>query len=148
MKKVHADRLLKLADFLHALPPEKFDFGVVVNGPDMPRKELDCGSVGCAVGWCPVVFPKLVKYRKIKQRGLFIRNTYVVVAKDLRGHTPTYHLAAVGKLLFGLSHDQSHGLFNPGDQDKIGYAYLGRNASNKQVAAIIRRFVARERKKA
>src|SRR6185295_10345847 len=59
---IGARRLLRLAKFLHKLPERKFFFGTVVSGSDMPRKQLDCGSTACAIGWCPVIWPKNLKY--------------------------------------------------------------------------------------
>lgn len=45
-------RLLKLADFLDTLEPEKFNINSFVATMDR-----GCGSVCCALGWCPKVFP-------------------------------------------------------------------------------------------
>lgn len=52
-KPVNIKRLLKLADFLDKLPRKSFDFSCT-------REERSCGSVGCAIGWTPNVFPRLV----------------------------------------------------------------------------------------
>lgn len=49
MKK---QRLLKLAAFLDKLPPKQFDLGTYVKST-----ENGCGTVCCAIGWCPKVFP-------------------------------------------------------------------------------------------
>ena len=67
MKKIYKDRLLKLAMFLEKLPPRKFNLEsfTTIEGP-LPSQDLikdfSCGTTGCAVGWCPVVFPKFCKY--------------------------------------------------------------------------------------
>lgn len=53
-------RLKKLADFLENLPPEKFYFGSVIRA-----HENGCGTVACAMGWTPQVFPELVQWREV-----------------------------------------------------------------------------------
>jgi hypothetical protein len=46
---MHTERLLKLADFLETVPPDKFD----MNGWG---REDDCGFAGCAIGWAGKLF--------------------------------------------------------------------------------------------
>lgn len=53
MKALHKNRLLKLAEFLDKLPKEKFDFSSVIS-----KNEGKCGTICCAVGWLPTVFPR------------------------------------------------------------------------------------------
>lgn len=65
--KVKTDRLLKLARFLKTVKPELFDLGIEVKGCDvdgLKKQKSNCGSVACAIGWTPVVFPHRYKYRK------------------------------------------------------------------------------------
>lgn len=50
------NRLEKLATFLDTLPRRKFDFREVVTRWDADKPS--CGSVCCAIGWTPVVFPR------------------------------------------------------------------------------------------
>lgn len=52
-------RLLKLASFLQKLKPEKFDIDRVVEEWD---EKKHCGTVCCAAGWTPAVFPRLVEW--------------------------------------------------------------------------------------
>lgn len=52
-------RLLKLADFLQTLPPEKFSlFGYVQESIG------GCGTVCCAIGWLPKLFPESWRWRE------------------------------------------------------------------------------------
>ena len=58
MDNLEAKRLRKLINFLKKLDPKKFDFG------DIRREDPDCGTVACAFGWTPKLFPKLVTVDK------------------------------------------------------------------------------------
>ena len=79
MERKFKDRLLKLAKFLRTLRgSKKFNLEVLVDNEDfkedefvaLPKpskkyanpKENFCGTAACAVGWCPVVFPKDCEY--------------------------------------------------------------------------------------
>lgn len=61
MNLEQANRLVKLAQYLETIPDSKWDYGIIreergkikVNG----GVKLDCGTVGCALGYCPSVFP-------------------------------------------------------------------------------------------
>lgn len=44
-------RILKLADFVEKLPPERFDFTLFSNRHGTPSLGHACGTVGCALGW-------------------------------------------------------------------------------------------------
>lgn len=48
IRTTHRDRILRLADFLDALPAEKFDMG-------RPRTDHACQSPACICGWAHVV---------------------------------------------------------------------------------------------
>lgn len=70
MTKRHKERLLKLAAFLRTVPNKFFNLEVLTAGGDgkdfdpCGLKKLDhkCGSVACAMGWCPIVFPRTFRY--------------------------------------------------------------------------------------
>lgn len=47
-----ADRLRALMAFVAELPEEEFDFS------GWQRKDEECGTIACAGGWCPTVFPE------------------------------------------------------------------------------------------
>lgn len=53
-------KLLKLVDFLKNLSPDKFDFSEVVTECDYNN----CGTVCCAIGWLPAIFPDEVEWRR------------------------------------------------------------------------------------
>lgn len=72
MKKFHKDRLLKLANFLRELPRKAFDLSVLAKIPtesedacpvnSTKQKALSCGTVACAMGWCPTIFPRQIAW--------------------------------------------------------------------------------------
>lgn len=129
---MNAKRLLKLADFLNVLPKEKFNYGVVVMGDDLPRKTFDCGSVACAMGWTPVVFPRLAKYVKHE-------NGDVEIALCTSRYAQSY--PEVAEELFDIPSHIAVGLFAAGNQHVVHEESLDFDASPKQVASLIRRFV-------
>ncbi len=57
MERKYRDRLNKLANYIEKLPKKNFDFGV------FSAEKHGCGTVGCAIGYMPLVFPKLAKFR-------------------------------------------------------------------------------------
>ena len=64
-KKVNAtarSRLYVLADFLDRLTLAQFDFDHVILDDNCPLKYPGCGTIGCAIGYTPHVFPKIVRY--------------------------------------------------------------------------------------
>ena len=75
----YGDRLLRLAKFLEKLPRRKFDFAELVADTEK-RHGKDCGTVCCAVGWTPAVFPKLISWSRILSEG-----GTILVGRDLFG---------------------------------------------------------------
>lgn len=146
-----AKRLLKLAAFLRTMPKAKFDFGTIMDVRGKPPLEAlkagehPCGTVGCAVGWMPAVWPKQVKWA-----GNFTPWVKLV------GHS--YNFAGrsfdTAEKFFGLSYADVRYLFNPGNQDnpwnddhgitdwsRPRNNHLPYNSSPKRIAAHIRKFV-------
>lgn len=115
---IRFDRLEKLATFLDTLPKEKFDFG-----------GFWCGSAGCALGWCPVVFKE-------------DWNMLDGMEPRLNGH-PTSNAFECADIFFGLNSTQDGHLFMPASQliSKYGGNKLGYNASPSEVAHNIREFI-------
>jgi hypothetical protein len=120
---------LKLADFLDNLSPAKFDLSCIVHVDDRNNQQLTksyafkegaCGSVGCAIGWCPVVFPRSCKYHK---------NMYVVSKEDQSIMDFEFAIEH-----FGISMAQAKYLFMPD-------AYHRSKRGPKSVASRIRNFV-------
>ena len=147
MNYVHKKRLLKLADFLDKLPPEKFDFDKIVYGSELPNKTLSCGSVGCAIGWCPVVFPRLVMYEQYDTDS----DSGIRVKHRISGYDNYRYIA---RELFGVNpHREAFALFSPGwdgdmEREVLGLPDIGSDATPKQVAKNIRKFVAIKTKEA
>ena len=68
---MYYDRLLTLAKFLNTLQPKQFNFQSWVTEFD---SNINCGTVCCAVGWMPKVFPHDVKWSVVTQRSITLRN--------------------------------------------------------------------------
>lgn len=138
MKKIHKDRLLKLALHLEKgkLGHKKFNFAVYNGGKDgLQLEENGCGYAGCAIGECPFVFPGQWTFRAGWPR--LTRGSFDYTSGD-------------GAEFFGLvSFEFSH-LFKPGSQFPPSYGgkVLQRNATRKQVAKGIRAFIAHKEKEA
>ena len=133
MKKFQIKRLEKLATFLDTLPKQKFNFGVVTDVSDdwtmqeaLKTKDNSCGTVGCAIGWSPAVFPKVVQW-KGKQAIVRMRN-------PIDAMYPPLTAATVAVELFGMTVDEAYEVFYPNNR-------LGDNATPKQVAKQIRKFI-------
>ena len=118
----YGDRLLRLAKFLEKLPRRKFDFAEYVNTAVYRGKE--CGTVCCAIGWTPAVFPRMITWDRIR------RETVEDVADRL----------------FGLTVWEASDLFIPVTASRVWCPKgLDTNATPKQVARSIRAFVAWKR---
>lgn len=113
--RIRYDRLEKLAAFLDKLPKKRFDFNTM-------REERDCGTVACAIGWMPEVFPRLVK----------------------AVHTDTTLFTALDRVSevfgFGGAHHYAYALFYPDAQRPWSRTKLTEKATAKQVAKSIRQF--------
>lgn len=129
MHHVHKRRLLKLAAFLDTLPRAKFDFSIIARQDGLPflkalkAGDKACGTVACAVGWMPAVFPRAFRWD----------TGGTVYPKNLSGVTGL-DLYAAGQF-FGLPDNDINYLFTP---DSSG---LREKATPKQVARHIRRYV-------
>lgn len=139
MKKLHAQRLMKLANFLLTVPDEMFGFATIVKGQKTPRKEMDCGSTACALGWCPVLWPKLVRYQPAS--GL---SSYDVHPRKEQPMAHMSYFNGSAKLLFGLSNAEAIALFVAGHQYEFGLTPLTHGATPRQVANNIARYVQRQ----
>ena len=114
-------RLWKLIRFLQTLPPEKFNFGSTI-------KKGSCGTVGCAIGWTPAVFPKLCKVTKFPSGHLTINNTdYGTVAEDI----------------LGIPHQVAMNLFSPLGQELVhkDLGDCGRHEGPAVVAEMLIEFI-------
>lgn len=62
MNKIQRKRFLRLADYLQRLPARKFNFSIFA-------QQKTCGTVGCAMGWTPAVFPSLSEVSLLQNLG-------------------------------------------------------------------------------
>lgn len=147
MRKINYNRLLKLATHLEKgkLGHRKFNFGLYND------KEFKCGTSGCAIGECPIAFPKDWEFRNdqivclVNQRQSEFSDGY-----DMNN--------AAAKKFFGITEAEYCHLFLPTptyastsdiqqNVRKYGGSVLGVRAKKEQVAANIRAFVKVMRKK-
>ena len=145
---MNSERLLHLADFLEALPERKFYYGAIVSGTDVPRDTFDCGSTGCAVGWCPLAFPEHFKYVPITDYDGVVEVT-VFAKKDGRTYGSAIRVFAYQHNMeleefFDIERQEVLGLFYPGKQSLVEERSLKSTASAKDVATLIRRFVEKQ----
>ena len=137
MKRVYKERLLKLANFLRNLPNKKFDLATFVKAEEgdygelrLPELDSDCKSTGCAIGWCPTVFPRNCKY--ILRNNVFGEEEVIVVPANDEGDADYWTFALN---FFGLSEESdAYYLFTP-------QAYRSGHRGPKSVANRIIDFV-------
>ncbi len=121
LTKVEKERLTKLANHLKTVPQKLFDLDYIVDVrfddldaddlqkerenklKKMAKQELNCGTTACAIGWCPVVFPRSFAWQDA--------NTVVLKEKSKFGYTLNDFDAA--ERFFGLNHNQAEYLFMP-----------------------------------
>ena len=120
-------RLRQLIAYLRVLPPEQFDFGVVI-------EERACGTVGCAMGHCAILFPELV------ERDTSCKTWDV----QMRGvNNPGQDYGTVGRDLFGMGLDTAEQVFTPEWQrlvhDDLPMVY--HDATPSQVADMLERYI-------
>ena len=146
MLKVYRDRLLKLAAFLDKLPRKKFDFSVFY--------EVNCQTKACALGYCPTVFPKdwmvgKKPYEIIEDAQGGKLKEYGVCLKSMQLKVPGREASFLSaREFFGLINSEVEALFL-GDCAYMETQYLkefGDDATPKQIAGNIRRFIAHKDK--
>lgn len=120
-------RLVKLANFLANLPPRNFNFAWAIE--ELDAKNKHCGTVACAIGWTPAVFPKLVKFPKRLEYGA----TCYIGDEDY---------VSVARRLFKLPEGHVD-IFCPGNQKTIhkNLPHLSTYAKPKDVAEMLRKYV-------
>lgn len=144
-------RLLKLAAFLDKVKRSRFYFGSWVGGDWKGAPDLSCGTTACALGWAA----SMPEFRRL---GLRIRFDDSIANEKWREHEvvlgqlPGYHAAA---RLFGLTVSEATFLFIPREcrpfrftsdrpsNPEVDLVSPGEDATPRQVATHIRRFVKR-----
>ena len=139
MKARHIKRLHKLADFLDTVPKKNFDFDCIVRDVDgMPRKDFNCNTTACAMGYTPLLFPKLVKWTVCEWSGS-------VTGVMPEGGNPCAHSWADAAMeLFGIEMHETKALFSPEHNScrrTIGLSELPEDPTPKQVARNLRQFI-------
>lgn len=135
MKKIFKERLLKMAQHLETgiLGHKKFCFEHLhITGTPEERGQK-CGTLGCAMGECPIVFPRHFEFKEN--------------AVHFKQHAPEVWFEYGIKEFFGINWEEVNHLFYPTLQDtkKFGGRKLGNNAKRTSVARNIREFVARQK---
>ncbi len=133
---IYKRRLLKLADFLDKLPPDKFDFSKWVGNDWQGKPNLSCGTRACALGWgCTI--PSFRKAGLVLKPNPDTYSDYKFIP-GLKGNESgldgTYR---AGRVIFGLVRSEFKRLFTTDSE----ISHLNDNASSKQVAKEIRKFV-------
>ena len=130
MQEIYRNRLLKLADFLDTVPPERFDYARWVGESWQGDPDLSCGTTACALGWASTIpeFRKLGLRLKKNNWDLF-NPTYVGLDtetdEDLADKSSYLLTLEASKYIFGLSNQETNELFTP-----EGYAMYYRKSFN------------------
>lgn len=137
MNTVERARLEQLIQFLEQLDPARFDFQRVVKEKD----ENGCGTVCCAMGWTPALFPELIGWYTAKKAlpGLGENPYQSFLAVENRPFT----YAGAAERLFGIPCYTAHCLFMPGGQKYVHRSLpdLNRYASPQVVAQMLKEFL-------
>lgn len=122
-------RLRKMEAFLRKLPEAQFDFNDVVSEHDGK-----CGTVCCAIGWTPKVFPRMVKWVRTPYSGV---QTKLVGARELWSY-----FEDIAMKLFELDFRDAEDLFSPGLNRKWASGTLTGDCTPEEVADSIDQFIA------
>lgn len=114
----HKRRLIKMIAFLRALPRSQFNLDIVA-------EKTSCGTVACACGWTPKIFPQTFKWLSPKND---LPGYLTVRFRKGKGKNDSWAIHLVGKYL-GLNTNQILKIFLP----ENGYK------TPKQVAARLQR---------
>lgn len=113
-------RLLRLADFLDALPPERFNYNTWVGPNWKGAQDLSCGTTACALGWAAT----MPEFRELGLRLSILprsgaRPWVVLDGADLDSHDeyPWELIAAASAAVFGLNPRETTHLFQPAERD-------------------------------
>ena len=99
MKKVHKERLRKLAEYLLTqVPEEQFDMRLFRDGD---HDQHICGTAGCALGWSPAIMAPSThrKYLRSVEEGESVNKVYAVISEEYFG-IDTFHPSKIWDYLF------------------------------------------------
>jgi hypothetical protein len=134
---MNLENMNKVIEFLRTLEESKFNFRAVVSSQTVDENSHICGSVCCAVGWFPKIFPDTVYWGSTCTEAAY--NTHVSTR-----HTTGYQRVAAEVL--DISDHHAVALFtpvSPGEdlygflrkaQATLGLQHLDEHASPMQVA--------------
>lgn len=128
MKPIHKERLNMLIIFLDELDEERFTLTNSVLLIDD-----GCGSICCAIGWTPKIFPDLVRWtgERSLTHGLALDGNESAAYSE------------VAQELFGIDNWMAIDLFAPDGQVRVHSALpeCGAYATPKEVANMLRKFL-------
>lgn len=132
MNAIQRGRLMKLANhLLHGkLGHEEWNFSVLNNGL---FDKKGCGTAGCALGECPIVFPRHWKFSK--------QSTYYFYPTLKSCQFENAFSCAIK--FFGIEYGAAAHLFDPNSQkpEEYGGKALGNDAAREEVARNILAFL-------
>lgn len=128
--------LTKLIEFLEKLEPKKFDFRSIVR--EFKKNGHTCGTVCCAIGWIPAVFPKRARW----QATTGWDNEPMVVVR-FKGDDGVEDLKGVAAKFFGMNFNTSEGLFVPDSQKQVHLSlrHVSERAKPRTVARMLRKYL-------
>lgn len=157
-------RLLILASHLERVPPDRFNFSLVVDPKQWKgHQDLSCGASACALGLCPSIpeFFSLGLRLQFIQRKMYVGASVALIQKgagSIADSDSWEQTAKTAADFFGLTPKAVEFLFLPGQEyyDELGDEHesfyhhrnidgplrLPDDATPLQVAARIRLFVA------
>jgi hypothetical protein len=131
---VRYGRLWKLARYMEKMSIHEFHFGTILSAVNKTKLN-PCGTLACAMGLCPIVFPKLIQA---------IRHERVIIWKYKGKRIGEISAASIiTSDIFGL---RESSLFLPGIPSPADWSILLPSASPREVAERIRTFVAWHRR--
>lgn len=133
METIHRERLEKLVNFLEELPEEQFYFGLVIQKWNEART---CGTVGCALGWTPKLFPDLVGWDQSTYSGLTICDDKAPNVENV-----VYHLFGKGvDPEYFLPYNETEAFFEADEGEETEFKhYLHKDSKPKEVAALLKK---------
>lgn len=148
--KDNAKRLIKLATHLEKgkLGHKKFDFTTYNSGEIYDKENKGCGTSGCAIGECPIVFPNEWSFNKRFGFNPVLNGTRI--KGGFAGDYQKQGSSDSGMKFFGLSYEEYKLLFIPvftvNDRDLVNINGTKLNqlldiSRRKTVAKQIRKFV-------
>lgn len=112
------ERLLKLVEFIRNLDPVKWSFA------SWSRDAHGCGTIHCAGGWCPSIWPEEWEWRKSTAYGSGVPDLIPALKSD-KHPIPLWSMSD----FFGIHHDIAEMLFIPvddgGDIDDASVEFCG-----------------------